>query len=100
MNELRESTGPMPKSLPTEKLPYAPPEYFARLETGATYALKSWDWWSVGRVIQECVLGRHVMSVVFGLDILTSGDRLTDRVESLMLGLESESLRPGGELKS
>lgn len=49
---------------------YAPPEAFDPEGLQPGVGLCAWDWWSVGRVVQEMILGRHVMSMLFGSDVI------------------------------
>ena len=40
---------------------YAPPESLGDHAYPPGEALRAWDWWSVGRIVQELVLGRHIL---------------------------------------
>jgi hypothetical protein len=74
---------------------YAPPEAAeTRLRRPGT-ALCAWDWWTVGRIIQEFVLGRHVMSLLFGADISRPTPELRARAEALLREREPPGLRAG-----
>lgn len=74
---------------------YAPPEAAEKGLLRPGTALCAWDWWSVGRILQEFVLGRHVMSVLFGADITKPTRELLQRAEALLLEREPPGLRAG-----
>ena len=63
---------------------YAPPEavglYHFRRERG----LRAWDWWSLGRVIQEVVLGRHILGHMLERDVTRQTPELRTRAENLL----------------
>lgn len=75
---------------------YAPPE--AANPGGALpgIGLCAWDWWTLGRVMQELVLGRPVMSQLFGADVVRDPTpRLRAQAEALLLEREPPGMRPG-----
>ncbi|MBI2516700.1 MAG: serine/threonine protein kinase [Opitutae bacterium] len=74
---------------------YAPPEAAEKSLLRPGTALCAWDWWSVGRILQEFVLGRHVMSVLFGADITQPTPELRTRAEALLREREPPGLRAG-----
>lgn len=75
---------------------YAPPESVDAPVQRPGIGLCAWDWWSVGRVIQEVILGRHVMSLLFGCEVIREPDReLCDRARALLLEVEPPGLRAG-----
>ncbi|MCX6951997.1 MAG: hypothetical protein NTV51_07505 [Verrucomicrobia bacterium] len=43
---------------------YAPPETAGLFKHSPGSALLAWDWWSVGRVVQQFMIGRHVVTLV------------------------------------
>jgi serine/threonine protein kinase len=63
---------------------YAPPEavglYHFRRELG----LRAWDWWSLGRVLQEVVLGRHILGHMLERDVTRETPELRARAENLL----------------
>ena len=75
---------------------YAPPEAVDPEGPQPGIGLCAWDWWSVGRVMQEIALGRHVMSMLFGSDVIRSPTpALRDRAKALLLEIEPPSMRAG-----
>lgn len=75
---------------------YAPPESADAVAPGPGAGFCAWDWWSVGRVIQEVVLGRHVMSMLFGCDVTRdSSPEIRERARALLLELEPKGMRAG-----
>ena len=75
---------------------YAPPEAVDPAGLRPGIGLCAWDWWTVGRVIQELVLGRHVMSVLFGKDVIRQPTpQLRAQAEALLLEREPPGLRAG-----
>ena len=74
---------------------YAPPEAFSIHAYQGGPGLCAWDWWSVGRILQEFVLGKHVMSLMFNCDVLKGGGGVSQRAEALMQEREPPSVRAG-----
>jgi hypothetical protein len=87
-----------PDLMPSDVDPfYAPPEAAgktARLLPGTR--LCAWDWWSAGRVVQEFVIGRHVLALVLNRDVSTVTADLRMSAEQLLLEREPEGVRAGG----
>ena len=75
---------------------YAPPESVDADGRQPGFGLCAWDWWSVGRVIQEMTIGRHVMSMLFGTDVVRNASpELRERAKNLLLEVEPPSMRAG-----
>ncbi|MEO6996376.1 MAG: serine/threonine-protein kinase [Lacunisphaera sp.] len=75
---------------------YAPPEAVDADGRQPGFGLCAWDWWSVGRVIQEITLGRHVMSMLFGSDVVKNASpELCERAKNLLLETEPPGMRAG-----
>ena len=75
---------------------YAPPEAVDPEGRPPGIGLCAWDWWSVGRVVQEMILGRHVMSMLFGGDVIRApSDGLRERAKSLLLEIDPPGMRAG-----
>lgn len=75
---------------------YAPPEAAGQKSHPPGTGLCAWDWWSVGRVVQEFLLGRHVMHVVVGSGPApANAAELRARAELLLLEQEPPGLRAG-----
>ncbi len=75
---------------------YAPPEAAGKKTHPPGTGLCAWDWWSVGRVVQEFLLGRHVMHVVVGSGPApANAAELRARAEALLLEIEPPGLRAG-----
>ncbi len=74
---------------------YAPPEAGGLFRHEAGNGLRAWDWWALGRIIQEMVLGRHVYSLVMERDVRANPPELRARAEALLLERDVTSLRAG-----
>ncbi|HEY4247510.1 MAG TPA: serine/threonine-protein kinase [Lacunisphaera sp.] len=75
---------------------YAPPESVDADGRQPGFGLCAWDWWSVGRVIQEMTIGRHVMSMLFGTDVVRNASpELRERAKNLLLEVEPPGMRAG-----
>lgn len=74
---------------------YAPPEAggLSRHESGASMC--TWDWWALGRIVQEMVLGKHVYSLVMERDVRANPPELRARAEALLLERDPTALRAG-----
>lgn len=74
---------------------YAPPEAagLAKHKPGAS--LRAWDWWSLGRIIQEIVLGRHVLGIVTNRDVSKATPEVRSRAEALLLERDPRAPRAG-----
>lgn len=75
---------------------YAPPESVDPGGLPSGSGLRAWDWWCVGRVMQELVQGRHVMSLLFGSDVIRKPTpQLRDRAVALLLEHGAPAMRAG-----
>ncbi|HET7537729.1 MAG TPA: serine/threonine-protein kinase, partial [Candidatus Didemnitutus sp.] len=75
---------------------YAPPEAAGKKTHPPGTGLCAWDWWSVGRIVQEFLLGRHVMHIVVGSGPAPATNaELRARAELLLLEQEPPGLRAG-----
>jgi len=88
---LMQGDGPVELSLDPF---YAPPEAVGLYHYTREPALRAWDWWSLGRVIQEVVLGRHILGQMLGRSVLRETPELRARAENL-LKEQDGTTRPG-----
>jgi hypothetical protein len=70
--------------LPVNPL-YAPPEAAGLTKHKAGPGLRAWDWWSLGRIMQELVLGQPVLGAVLDRDVSKMTPELWARAEALLL---------------
>jgi len=75
---------------------YAPPEAGGLYQHSPGAGLQAWDWWSLGRVLQGLILGRHVLGVVLQRDVSRITPELTARAEAFLLERETATGRAGG----
>ncbi len=80
--------------LPVNPL-YAPPEAAGLTRHRGGPGLRAWDWWSLGRVMQELVLGKPVLSFVLGRDVSRMTPELMARAEELLLERDTAGPRAG-----
>jgi len=80
--------------LPVNPL-YAPPEAAGLTHHRGGPGLRAWDWWSLGRVMQELVLGRPVLGLVLGRDVSRMTPELRARAEELLLERDAAGPRAG-----
>jgi hypothetical protein len=81
---------PHPFAVPVNPL-YAPPEAVGLEMQPPGRALCSWDWWGIGRVMQEFVLGRHIYGDLLQCDVSHDGAGL--RAEAKVLLTETGDYR-------
>jgi len=75
---------------------YAPPEAMDAEGKSPGIGLCAWDWWSLGRVVQEMILGRHVMSGLFGHDVIRDpSPKVAERAKNLLLEIDPPGTRAG-----
>ncbi len=67
---------------------YAPPESVGLFKHTADRGLFAWDWWTLGRVLQELVLGRHVLGELLHRDVSRETQELLTRAENLLMEQE------------
>jgi hypothetical protein len=74
---------------------YAPPEAAGLSEHAPGSGLCAWDWWSLGRVLQELILGQHVVNLRWQ----SAGSRMTPelatRAENLLKEIDPAGPRAG-----
>jgi serine/threonine protein kinase len=63
---------------------YAPPEALGLYHYSREPGLRAWDWWSLGRVIQEAILGRHILGHILERDVTRETPDLRKRAENLL----------------
>jgi hypothetical protein len=63
---------------------YAPPEAVGLFKHVADRGLMAWDWWMLGRLVQELVLGRHVLGELLQRDVSRETEELMTRAETLL----------------
>lgn len=74
---------------------YAPPEAAGLSKHSPGAGLRAWDWWSLGRILQEVTLGRHVLGVVMNRDISLESPEVRSRAEALLLERDPRAPRAG-----
>ncbi len=74
---------------------YAPPEAAGLSKHSPGAGLRAWDWWSLGRILQELTLGRHVLGIVMNRDITSSSPEVRSRAETLLLERDPRAPRAG-----
>jgi hypothetical protein len=85
-----------PRLTPAEVDPfYAPPEAAGLTVHQPGTRLCAWDWWSLGRVVQECILGGHILGLVLHRDVSARTPELRQRAEQLLLERAPPGIRAG-----
>ncbi len=74
---------------------YAPPEAAGLFRHRPGPTLEAWDWWGLGRVVQELVLGKHVYGLIMERDVSGNPPQLRERAERLLLERDPTGLRAG-----
>ena len=74
---------------------FAPPEAAGLAKHSPGAALRAWDWWSLGRIMQGLILGRHVLSLVFNRDVSRPTPELRARAETHLLERDPQAPRAG-----
>lgn len=74
---------------------YAPPETAGGAQPRSGTRLCAWDWWSVGRVVQEFLLGKHVLALVLDRDVSRPTPELRHKAELLLREQEPTGVRAG-----
>ncbi len=62
---------------------YAPPEVVGLYQFPRNPALRAWDWWTLGRVVQEVILGKHIMGHILERDVSRQTQELKTRAEDM-----------------
>ncbi|MGC4073152.1 MAG: hypothetical protein QM760_11660 [Nibricoccus sp.] len=76
---------------------YAPPESVGLFKHPADHGLTAWDWWTLGRLVQELVLGRHVLGELLHRDVSRETEELQTRAEALLA--EQEGMTRAGAVE-
>lgn len=74
---------------------YAPPEASGLTLHPPGPGLFAWDWWSLGRVIQEFVLGRHVLGYFLDQDVSRPTPDQWQKAEALLAEKEPAGVKAG-----
>ncbi|MBA4136680.1 MAG: hypothetical protein C0518_05125 [Opitutus sp.] len=85
-----------PELMPLEVDPYySPPEAAGLFRHKPGPELCAWDWWSLGRVVQEMIHGRHVYGLLFERDVSGQPPELHARAENALLDRDPSAVRAG-----
>ncbi|ATC62849.1 hypothetical protein CMV30_02100 [Nibricoccus aquaticus] len=76
---------------------YAPPEAVGLFKHVADRGLMAWDWWTLGRLVQELVLGRHVFGELWQRDVSRETEELMTRAEAVLA--EQEGMTRAGAVE-
>ena len=76
-------------------LRYAPPEAVGMEMQPPGRALCAWDWWSVGRVVQEFVLGKHMYNELLQRDVSKGLAGCQSEAEDLLNEVGGYKVRAG-----
>ena len=83
--------------IPIEPSPfYAPPEATGLSRHQPGHPLCAWDWWSLGRVVQECLLGKHIIGLMLNRDVDLARPEFRAAAENLLLEQDRSICRAGG----
>lgn len=74
---------------------YAPPEAAGLYRHQPGSALCAWDWWGLGRVVQEAIHGGHVYGLLFERDVSGAPPELQPRVEAALRDRDPSGVRAG-----
>lgn len=74
---------------------YAPPEAHGLNVHVPGPGLCSWDWWSLGRIIQELVLGCHIVGRLTGADTRPLTSEIRAKAEELLVEADPKGPRAG-----
>lgn len=74
---------------------YAPPEAAGLTRHTPGQGLCAWDWWSLGRVVQQFILGGHVLGMLLDRDVSIPNPDLRMRAELLLQEKEPPGVRAG-----
>lgn len=75
---------------------YAPPECAGLFKHKSGTALRAWDWWSLGRIVQELVLGRHIQEHMLDHQATRSAQEDREFAEKMLLERAQIETRAGG----
>ncbi|HLP26161.1 MAG TPA: hypothetical protein VK477_10815, partial [Acidobacteriota bacterium] len=74
---------------------YAPPEAAGLFKHKPGPELCAWDWWGVGRVVQDIIHGGHVYGLLFERDVSKEPPELRARAEAALLDRDPSGVRAG-----
>lgn len=74
---------------------YAPPEAAGLFRHKPGPDLCAWDWWSLGRLVQEIVHGTHVYGLLFERDVSAEPPELRARAEAALMERDPSGVRAG-----
>lgn len=74
---------------------YAPPEAAALTQHEPGAGICPWDWWGVGRAIQELILSHHIIDELPGSEASQTEQMRRNRAEDLLLELDPKGPRAG-----
>jgi hypothetical protein len=74
---------------------YAPPEAVGLFAHTPGAGLFAWDWWSLGRILQEATLGKPVLGHLLRRDVSRMTPELRLRAEALLLEKDPPNTRAG-----
>lgn len=74
---------------------YAPPEALGVSLHVPGPGLSTWDWWSLGRVVQETILGRHIVGVLANENSRPASTVLQVKAEVLLQESDVKAPRAG-----
>ncbi len=74
---------------------YAPPEAAGLFQHSPGPILRAWDWWTLGRAVQEAILGCHVLGHILEREVIPATPELNARMEAMLLERDAAGLRAG-----
>lgn len=74
---------------------YEPPEAAGLFRHQPGTGLCAWDWWSLGRVVQEVIHGGHVYGALFERDVSAAPPELKARVDAALSDRDPSGVRAG-----
>lgn len=75
---------------------YAPPECAGLFKHKGGVGLRAWDWWSLGRIVQELLLGRHIQEHMLDHTATRSAQEDREFAEKMLLERATIETRAGG----
>lgn len=72
-----------------------PPEGLGVTHLPANDDLKAWDWWTLGRLVQELVLGKSIMVHLLQREVPRDSGEVRQEAEVLLNEAQVHELRPG-----
>lgn len=74
---------------------YAPPEAAGLLNHSPGENLLAWDWWSLGRLVQEVLLGKPLLHHLLKKEIARDSNESKEKAEALLMDRLEGTLHPG-----